>query len=52
MKVRIQNPLRIALKIIVAFLIFAWPYSQVSVSAAEQPILERDITYTTVDGKI
>lgn len=46
----IRNPLRTAFKIIGAFLILAWPYSQMNAYADEPPILERDITYGTANG--
>jgi acetyl esterase/lipase len=45
----IRDPLRTAIGITVAFLVLAWPYSQVKAYAAEPPILERDITFATVD---
>jgi acetyl esterase/lipase len=46
----ILNPLRTAFKIIGAFLILAWPYSEINAYADEPPILERDITFATADG--
>jgi acetyl esterase/lipase len=50
MKAGIRNPLRTTLKIIGISLILAWSYSQMNAYAAEQPILERDITFCTADG--
>jgi acetyl esterase/lipase len=34
-----------------AFLILVWPYFQMNAYAAGPPILERDITFCTVDGR-
>jgi len=48
--VGIRNPFSIAFKIIGAFLILTWPYSQINAYADEPPILERDITFATADG--
>ena len=36
--------------IIGTFLILIWPFSQMNAYAAEQSLLERDITFATVDG--